>query len=113
MTDRELLREQWRSVAHALEIEFVGPFLLSLPSGKQHEFAGLLPQFGGERGMLIDVEHVREASSAATGAGFGCSSMLAEEHHLPVDPANYIDCLVDWGWSVKGQPPPGWYASAV
>jgi hypothetical protein len=39
--------------------------------------------------------------------------MLAESHHLPVDPANYIDCLVDWGWSAQGLVPPRWYTSTV
>ena len=113
MTERELLREQWRAVASALSVEFVGPFYLPLPDGGQWEFAGLLPQFGDVRGMLIDVEHSPEAFSAATAAGFGCSSMLAETRHLPIDPENYIDCLIDWVWSAKEQPAPGWYESAV
>ena len=112
MTERELLREQWQSVARALHIEFVGPFLLPLRTG-HYEFAGLLPQFGGQRGMLIDVQYVREAFSAASSSGFACSSMSAESHHLPVDPANYIECLLDWGWSAKEQLPPEWYRSAV
>ena len=111
MTEREILREQWQAVARVLQIEFLGPFTLPLQDG-HHEFAGLLPQFGGGRGMLIDVEYVRDAFSTAVSAGFTCSAMLAECHHLPVDPANYIDCLVDWGWSIEGQPPPGWYHSA-
>ena len=112
MTDLELLREQWQSVARALEIEFVGPFFLPLQTG-QYEFAGHLPQFGGTRGILIDVRYEPDAFSAAASAGFACTSMLAESHHLPVDPANYIDCLVDWGWSAQGLVPPRWYTSTV
>ncbi|BBE50662.1 hypothetical protein OYT1_ch1102 [Ferriphaselus amnicola] len=111
MTDRDLLREQWQTVAHALKIEFVGPFMFPLKNG-HYEFACLLPQFGSERGMLIDVEYVRDAFAEAISAGFACSSMLAEEHHLPIDPADYINCLVDWGWSAK-EPPPEWYHNAT
>ncbi|WP_140805387.1 hypothetical protein [Rhodanobacter glycinis] len=113
MTDRELLREQWRAVAEALKIEFIGSFCIDLERGQQHEFACLLPQFGGGRGMLIDIKYVPDAFSAAINAGFACSSMLAETHNLAIDPADYIDCLVDWTWSVQDQAPPGWYASAV
>jgi hypothetical protein len=113
MTDRKLLREQWRTVASALGIEIVEPFYLRSASGEQYEFAVLLPQFGSERGMLIDVEHNPDAFAIATSAGFGCSSMLAETFHLPVDPESYIECLVDWGWSVDGQSPPAWYSNAA
>lgn len=112
MTERDLLREQWRAVAHALEVEFIAPFMLPLKTG-HYEFAGLLPQFGGGRGMLIDVEYERRAFSAAIDAGFAYSCMSAESQHLPVVPANYIDCHVDWGWSVEGQQPPGWYSNAA
>jgi hypothetical protein len=114
MHEREILREQWRSVAEALSLEFIGPFYLSLPEGRRSEFAGLLPQFGGKRGMLIDCEHDQEeAFAAAIAAGFGYSVMRAEHHNLPVEPTDYLDCLRDWGWSVEGQTPPEWYASAA
>ena len=113
MTDQDLLRDQWRTVASALSIQFIAPFSLSLPDGARREFAGLLPQFGGTRGMLIDTEYSPVAFSAATAAGFGCSTMQAENRHLPVEPESYIECLVDWGWSAQDQQAPGWYASAA
>lgn len=106
MMDRDLLGEQWRTVARALGIDIVQPFYLRSPSGEQYEFACLLPQFGSERGMLVDNEHNPEAFAVATSAGFACSSMLAEAFYLPVDPESYIECLVDWGWSAEGQSPP-------
>ena len=113
MTERELLREQWRVVAISLEIEFVEPFFLHLANNQQYEFVGHFPQFGGERGMLIDAMYVPEAFSAAIVLGFSCSSMLAEAHYLPVDPSNYVDCLVDCGWSAKDRPSPKWYSARV
>lgn len=60
MTERELLREQWQTVSRVLQIEFVGPFILPHQT-RQHEFAYLLPQFGGGRGVLIDSRYVRYA----------------------------------------------------
>jgi hypothetical protein len=111
MTERDLLREQWQSAARALKIDFVGPFVFPFEGG-HHEFACLLPQFGSERGVLIDVEYVRDIFAAAKSAGFACSSMLAENRNLPVNPEDYIECLADWGWSAKGQPPE-WYPNVV
>lgn len=111
MTERELLRDQWRQVAAALSIEFVAPFLVALADGTQREFAGLLPQFGGQHGMLVDVEYDKGAFAAVVRSGFACSTMGPERHHLPVDPADYVDCLVDWGWS-RQEPAPEWYALA-
>ncbi len=113
MTDREFLGDQWRVVASALDINCVAPFYLPSENGPPYEFAALLPQFGGERGMLIDIEHVPKTFSVAVDAEYGCSSMFAETHHLPLDPANYIECLVDWGWFAKDRAPPEWYSCAL
>lgn len=108
MTECELLREQWRLVANVLIIKFESPFFLDLPSCKKWEFAGLLPQFGGKRGMLIGVEHNSEAFTLAKELGYGITSMLAETHYLPIDATSYIECLKDWGWVSKDLPPK-WY----
>jgi hypothetical protein len=112
MTERELLRDQWRTVATGLGLQFVAPVSLPLPDGTQWEFAALLPQIGGARGMLIDVEHSAAAFSAAVAAGYGVSSMSAEHYHLPIDPGSYIECLLDWGWVGPGAAPE-WYAGAA
>jgi hypothetical protein len=61
--------------------------------------------------MLVDVEYDKGAFAAVVGLGFACSTMRAEVHHLPVDAADYVDCLVDWGWS-QLQPLPAWYPVA-
>ena len=95
MTERELLRDQWRQVAAGLAIDFVAPFFVSLADGTQREFAGLLPQFGSHKGVLVDVEYDKAAFAAVIGSGFACSTMRAETHHLPVNAADYVDCLVD------------------
>ncbi len=113
MTDRELLREQWRAVASTLSVRFIAPFTISLPTGEEREFAGLLPQFGGARGMLIDTEYSAAAFAAAGAAGFGISTMQAETRHTPLKPESYIECLVDWGWCAQDQPAPEWYVSAA
>jgi hypothetical protein len=112
ISEREQLREQWRSVASELGLQFVAPFSLALADGSHWEFAALLPQFGGGQGMLIDSEHSAAAFAAAAFAGYRVSSMLPESHHLPVDASNYIECLVDWGWAGESAAP-NWYAGAA
>jgi hypothetical protein len=108
----ELLREQWREVATDLNILFLAPYELPLSNGRAWEFAGLLPQFGGTRGMLIAARHSDTAFEAAAASGFGVTSMLPESHHLPVKASDYIECLVDWGWVGPGAPPE-WYPDAA
>ena len=112
ISEREQLREQWRIVASELGLQFVAPFSLVLPDGTQWEFAALLPQFGGGQGMLIDAEHSAAAFDAAASAGYGVSSMVTESPSLPVEPSDYIECLVDWGWTGESAAP-HWYTGAA
>ena len=111
-TELGLLREQWRVVATSLGIDFVAPILLPLPDGGQFEFAGLLPQFGAAKGMLITPEYSAPAFEAARSAGYGVSCMRGERHHLPINPEKFVDCLVDWAW-VAQEAAPAWYANAA
>jgi hypothetical protein len=111
MTEREFLAEQWRAVATALGVQHVAPYELTVLDGTHWTFAVLLPQFGGEHGMLIDVEYPTHVASAAVAAGYGASSMQAEHHHIPIDPQNYVECLEDWGWVGPGDVP-NWYLEA-
>ena len=111
-SERKELREQWRTVATDLSILFVAPYALRLPNGASYEFACMLPQFGSTLGMLIDSEHSDAAFEAAVGAGFGITSMAAEQHHVPINASDYIECLHDWGWVGPGAPP-GWYSGAA
>lgn len=104
-SDRELLREQWRTAASTLGIEFVAPFHLTANDGSAYEFAALLPQFGGVRGMLIDVEHRPEAFEAGIRAGFGCTSVPPQASHLPFDTSSYVECLLDWGRRLRLKKP--------
>ena len=113
MTERDLLADQWRAVAEALGIRFVRNALLRGEEGFMHEFAVLLPQFGAPKGTFVDIEHKAASIAAALKAGYTCSSMGAEAHHLPVDPSDYVDCLAEWGWSSESESPPGWYGAAV
>jgi hypothetical protein len=112
MTERELLRQQWSEAAAALAIEFVAPFVVSLPDGKQREFAGLLPQFGSERGTIVDTEYEAAAFAVVKASGYACSTMSADMRHVQIDPNDFVDCLTDWGWS-RLEAAPDWYALAV
>ena len=110
-SDRDLLTEQWRAVAKALSIRFDGPYSVPGSTGA-YQFAGLVPDFGGGRGTLIDTEYDREAMSVAKAAGFTGSFMLPEKRLIAIEASSYAECLVDWGWSGDGDPPE-WYAHAV
>ena len=112
MNERELLRQQWSQAAAALAIEFVAPFVVSLSDGKQREFAGLLPQFGSERGTIVDTEYDAEAFAVAKALGYTLSTMSADMRQLRIDPDDFVDCLTDWGWS-RLETVPDWYANAV
>ena len=111
-SEHEALREQWRKIATELNILFVTPYELPLSGGSTWIFAGLLPQFGSPRGILIDARHSSMAFEAASEAGFGVTSMLPERLDSPVNASDYIDCLQDWGWFGPGAPPE-WYSGAA
>ena len=72
----------------------------------------LLPQFGGPKGMLVDTTYERAIVSVAMNAGYAVSAM-GPETRLPVDPDDYIDCLVDWGWADMTEAAPDWYLDAL
>jgi hypothetical protein len=103
-SNRDLLTEQWRAAAKGLSVRFEGPFLDVASDGK-YTFAGLLPDFGGGRGTLIDTEHNREAMAAAKADGFTVSFMQPNTREPRPASGSYAECLIDWGWSGSGHPP--------
>jgi hypothetical protein len=104
----DLLRDHWREAVRSLDIEFQAPFFLDSPSGERLEFACLLPQFGSPKGQLVCLMSDRPAGRVGSAAGFAVSSMGAWAG-MPFDLASIMECLVDWGWAVEGEPPPAWY----
>ena len=110
-SNRDLLTEQWRAAAKSLSVRFEGPFLV-VASGGKYTFAGLLPDFGGGRGTLIDAQYNREAMTAAKAEGFTGSFMQPNTSEPHPDSRSYAECLIDWGWSGDGHPP-DWYSNAV
>ena len=90
-----------------MEIAIQAPFTLMGRDGARFEFACLLPQFGGEHGILLGTNYDDVAANAATAAGFGFSYMSAGESGEPFEIDTYVECLRDWGWSSNGSPP-GW-----
>jgi hypothetical protein len=112
--NRELLRAQWLSIAAELGIECIVPVVIDTVSGGRFEFACLLTQFGSTRGMLVDVEagYIEAAREAARIGGFGLSTM-APESNLILRAADFIECIVDWGWAAEGKHPSDWYSKAV
>src|SRR5262245_26609875 len=107
------LGAQWRRAALELDIECRVPFTLSTPTGESFEFACLLPQFGGERGILLLSSYNASATGAATAAGFGYACVEAARPSEPFELSTYIECLIDWGWLASGSPAPDWYVAGV
>ena len=107
MTAREHTIKMWQEAAQDLGFRFVPDFAL------QDEtvpliYLGLVPEFGGRRGMLIITEqdyarHVRTAKQQ--GYGYSCMS----EHFEPYDRQSFVDILNDWGWAGLPDQQPSWY----
>jgi hypothetical protein len=103
----EQKRMVWRQASEDLGFDFIAPFELA-DSGRTYVFFGLLPQFGGEKGMLVVVgfdyeEHIRAAQR--NGYGWSCLGDGSE----PYDREVFMDVLNDWGWSDPSKKLPYWY----
>ena len=109
---RDLLRTQWRDAARVLGIECTAPIIVEASTGERFEFACLLPQFGGPLGTLVDAFDNRAARLAAAAAGY-CLSTMQPDTRLPFNAADYVDCLIDWGWADTNRSPPDWYAEGI
>jgi len=105
------LGSQWQKAASELGIACQSPYTLVMSNGERFEFEVLLPQFGATRGMLLGTEFNAAAAQAATLEGFGFSYLDAGSVDEPFKLSEYIECLTDWGWVAKGDPPPTWYGS--
>ncbi len=107
-----LLGAQWKRAANDLGVEIAVPYVLHATDGAAHEFACLLPQFGGPKGVLLRIAYDKPAADAACAAGFSVSHMDAETR-LDFNLESYIDCLRDWGWTADAEPPPAWYSDSI
>ena len=104
------LLEFWQKAAIDLGLQLDVPFSFLLPSGRRLEALLLVKQFGAERGMLIFgsfddvVDYMNEISDLGYGFAVLGEPMEGEEYNL----REYIELLMDWGWSDDDQLKPSW-----
>lgn len=97
--------DYWLEIGRRLGIEVVAPANLKV-SGVEARFTALLPQFGGEAGMIVDANWsaIEPHASALTAAGYGFSCVGAGD---ATNPDSAIEMLADWGWT-SVEPKPAW-----
>jgi hypothetical protein len=76
------------------------------------QFAGLVENFGSEKGMLIFCSkswEVQPYTKAGESQGFGYSCLSVPDDNELYDKQTFIEVLNDWGWCKNEVPPPTWY----
>lgn len=104
------LLQFWERAASDLELQLIAPFTLSLNSGHRLEAIFLLPQFGGDRGMLVfgSYDDVAPYRDEIVEAGYGFSILDEPLENEDYKKEDYIELLVDWGWSGDAKSQPSW-----
>ena len=100
----------WQIAADDLGLDIVHPYSLILPSGARVEALFLVRHFGANKGMLIidnyrTVDcHIDELASE----GYGFSVLGEPSEHEEYSQQDFIDLLIDWGWSGNKLTKPEW-----
>lgn len=99
--------ECWRGLASQLGFKIVAPATVVV-GDERVTFTALLPQFGGEQGMIADPdwEKISPHADALLRLGFGYSVVEVGCHTAEADSAR--EMLRDWGWSAA-DPKPSWW----
>lgn len=96
----------WIDAAADLNIKFIHPYHLIGIDGYEYEFAGLLPDFGGKKGMLIpDRKTTEDALLMAELVGGYSMTYLNFTYYNEYDRDIFIEALSAWGWNKKNDPP--------
>jgi hypothetical protein len=100
------LGRAWSEAAADLGVRFVQPFTLQDEAGNSVVCTGLLPDFGGPRGMpIFGPEDSDEVFDLAEAQGYA-SSGLNPRYYERYDRERFMNTLRDWGWFGEGEPPP-------
>lgn len=105
-----ILIEHWQSAGIELGIEVVSPFQLVLQNGITLKIDLLIKNFGAEHGMLIvtDYNLISKFTDDIVNMGYGYSTMSEPLPKQLYNKENYIDVLIDWGWSGDLSNVPKW-----
>ena len=96
----------WRELAFRLGFQVTAPATIPVGDGSA-TFTALLPQFGGENGMIADPywEAISPYADALLRLGYGYSAV---EIGSNPDDESAKEMLRDWGWSAA-EPKPSWW----
>ena len=113
---RELINRPervWIEAAKDLGIRFISPYQFIGLNGKEYEVAGLLPDFGSEKGVLITNRKTdEEAVIMAELENDYIMPGLNPYYYDKYDRERFIETLSDWGWIGEKQKQPDWIKNA-
>jgi hypothetical protein len=96
----------WCELAAQLGFDITAPITVSI-GGEEIVFTAHLPQFGSDKGMIIDPDGglLSRHATALLELGFGFSAVELEGGG---DAEGAEEMLRDWGW-VASEPKPSWW----
>src|SRR3982751_5214332 len=95
--------DRWCALASRLGFNVTAPATIRV-GDDDLTFTGLLPQFGGRSGMIVDPhwEAIGPHAAAFTKLGYGFSSVELTED---LDPESSKEMLREWGWTAAEPKP--------
>jgi len=92
-------------------LQLLASFCLRLESGHDLKALFLVKHFGAPNGMLIfgNYEEVSPYIDEVVSAGYGFSVLDEPLEREEYDKGEYIEILLDWGWSGNMEEKPSWY----
>ena len=102
-------KRAWTAASEDLGINFIAPYRFTGANGEIFETAGLLPEFGSGKGVLIiDQKTDDEAIAVAEQSGEYFLSALSPRYYYNYNRELFIETLTEWGWIGEGEAPE-WY----
>jgi len=99
-------KRAWTEASEDLGIKFIAPYRFTAANGEIFEAAGLLPQFGTGKGVLIiDQKTDDEAIAIAEQSGEYFLSALSPRYYYNYNRELFIETLSEWGWIGEGDAP--------
>ncbi|MEH6548231.1 MAG: hypothetical protein V7701_17480, partial [Sneathiella sp.] len=103
-------KQFWKKAASDLNLQITSPYRFLLSSGRKLEAILLIHHFGGARGMLIfgSYDEVAPYIKEIVDAGYGFSILDEPMESEQYNKEDYVDMLVEWGWSGANKTRPSW-----
>ncbi len=99
----------WIDAANDLGIMFIHPYKFSGVNDEEFEVAGLLPEFGAGKGVLItNRKSDDEAVIMADLTNDYSMTGLSPRYYDKYDRESFIETLSEWGWIGEESKKPNW-----